>query len=171
MKIVTLTHTQYRNYSNIHASRNFGQTVEYSLLEENIKFEKMFLGLIDIDNNLCAATLLLVKNIAPNIKEAFAPNGFLIDYANFELVRTFTEKLIEYLKQYRITYLITNPMFRLRVYNKDNNLIENNQNILDNLIRLDYKQIGYGSDFGKYDIVIDNYDNIDSIYRKFNRNT
>lgn len=171
MKIIVLTQTQYRNYSNIHNSRNFGQTVEYSQLEEYYKYEKMFLGLMDESNNLCAATLLLIKNISPNIKEAYAPNGFLIDYSNFELVRVFTEELVNYLKSYKITYLVTNPMFRLRVFNKYNNLIENNQNILDNLIKLDYKPIGFSNDFAKYDVIIDNYDNVDNVYRKFNRNT
>lgn len=171
MKIIVLTHTQYRNYSNIHNQRNFGQTIEYSLLEENRKHEKLFLGLADESNNLLAATLLLVTTISPSIKEAYAPNGFLIDYANFELVKTFTEELTKYLKFQKITYLITNPMFKYKAYNKANIVIENNENIFNNLIKLDYKSIGYNSDFSKFDIVIENYDNINNIYRKFNRNT
>lgn len=171
MKLIVLTQTQYRNYSNIHNQRNFGQTIEYSLLEENRSANKLFLGLVDESNNLCAATLLLITNVSPTIKEAYAPNGFLIDYANFNLVKTFTEELTKYLKLERITYLITNPMFKYKIYNKQNTLIESNENILDNLYRLDYKNIGYSNDFGKYDIIIENYDNIDNIYRKFNRNT
>ena len=82
MRIINLTQTQYRNYSNIHSKRNFGQTIEYSLLEANHKKQKLFLGLIDDQNNLHAATLLLVENISPTIKEAISPNGFLIDYSN-----------------------------------------------------------------------------------------
>ena len=171
MKIVVLTQTQYRNYSNIHNERNFGQTIEYSILETNNGHNRIFLGLVDESNNLHAATLIIIKNISPNIKEAYAPNGFLIDYANFELVKTFTEELKNYLKILKITYLITNPMFKLRVYNKQNNLINNNINILDNLIKLDYNPTGYNNEFSKYDIVIENYDNVDNIYRKFNRNT
>lgn len=171
MKIIVLTQTQYKNYSNIHNERNFGQTIEYSLLEDNRSLRKLFLGLVDDSNNLFAATLLLIKNISPSIKEAYAPNGFLIDYSNFNLVKTFTEELIKYLKNTKITYLITNPMFKYRIYNKKNIQIENNQNILDNLIKLDYKPIGYSSDFSKYDIIIENYNDINDIYRKFNRNT
>lgn len=171
MKITVLTQTQYKNYSNIHSARNFGQTIEYSLLEENNSSNRLFLGLVDESNNLLAATLIIIKNISPSIKEAYAPNGFLIDYANFELVKTFTIELSKYLKTLKVTYLITNPMFKLRIYNKNNNLIENNINILDNLIKLDYKPVGYSSEFSKYDIIIENYENIDNIYRKFNRNT
>ena len=171
MQIIVLTQTQYRNYSNIHNSRNFGQTIEYSQFEICNSTNRLFLGLTDNSNNLCAATLLIIKNISPNVKEAYAPNGFLIDYSNFELVKNFTEELTKYLKTLKITYLITNPMFKLRIYNKKNTLIENNINILDNLIKLDYKQVGYSNEFSKYDIIIENYDNIDNIYRKFNRNT
>ena len=155
MKITILTQTQYRNYSNIHNARNFGQTIEYSQLEENHGSNRIFIGLIDEANNLCAASLIIIKNISPSVKEAYAPNGFLIDYANFELVKTFTEELSKYLKSLKITYLITNPMFKLRIYNKQNNLIENNINILDNLIKLDYKQVGYSNEFSKYDIIIE----------------
>ena len=171
MKITVLTQTQYKNYSNIHSARNFGQTIEYSLLEENNGSNRLFLGLVDESNNLLAATLIIIKNISPSIKEAYAPNGFLIDYANFGLVKIFTEELSKYLKTLKITYLITNPMFKLRIYNKNNNLIENNINIFDNLVKLDYKPVGYSSEFSKYDIIIENYENIDNIYRKFNRNT
>ena len=35
MRIIELNQIQYRNYSNIHSRRNFGQTVEYSLLDAN----------------------------------------------------------------------------------------------------------------------------------------
>ena len=35
------------------------------------------------------------------------------------------------LQKEKITYLITNPMFKYRTYNKYNTLIENNVNILD----------------------------------------
>lgn len=171
MKIVVLTQTQFKNYSNIHNARNFAQTVEFSFLKNNVKSDKLFLGLVDEKNNLCAASLLLIKSISPNIKEAYAPNGFLIDYSDFELVRIFTEKLKEFLKDHKVTYLITNPMFKLRLYNKQNNIIENNQNILDNLIKLDYKQIGYDNEFSKYDVIIENYNDVNDIYRKFNRNT
>ena len=60
MKIIVLTQTQYKNYSNIHNERNFGQTIEYSLLEENCSLKKLFLGLIDESNNLYAAIVSCV---------------------------------------------------------------------------------------------------------------
>lgn len=171
MKIINLTRTQYRNYSNIHSKRNFGQTIEYSMLNVNSDMKKMFLGLIDEYDNIHAAALILIHNITPNVKEAIAPNGFLIDYADFELVKIFTEELKIFLKNEKVTYLITNPMFKNKVLAKDNHLIQNNESILNNLIKLDYMNIGYVNDFEKYDVIIENYDSINDIYKNFNRNT
>lgn len=170
MKIINLSQIQYRNYANIHNYRNFGQSVEYSLLPENNNYKKIYLGLIDESNNLLSATLIIIKNISSNISEAIAPNGYLIDYSDIELVKIFTEQLIAYLKKEKVTYLITNPMFKYRVYDKKNNTIENNYKMLNNLYSLGYKDIGYNNDFSKYDIIINN-NNYKEIYKNFNRNT
>ena len=171
MKIINLTSTQYRNYANIHSKRNFGQTIEYSMLDSNVKKKRLFLGLIDDMNNIYAATLILIHNISPTIKEAIAPNGFLIDYADFKLVETFTTLLKKYLLKERVIYLITNPMFKYKVYNKDNKIILNNENIYSNLLKLDYQSIGYFSPFSKYDVIIENNNSVNEIYHNFNRNT
>lgn len=171
MHIIELTQTQYKNYSNIHTSRNFGQTIEFSLLKDNISKKKLFLGLIDNTGNIHAATLILITNISPPFKEAIAPNGFLIDYSNFELVKTFTEELKKYLLKEHVTYLITNPMYKHKVYNKKNQPIINNEYILNNLLKLDYKSIGYTNDFERYDIIIENTNGYHDIYHNFNRNT
>jgi len=170
MKIINLTPTQFKNYSNIHKQRNFSQTIEYASLPTNQEYEKYFLGLIDESRNLYGATLLLVKNISPTIKEAITPNGFLIDYSNLELVKTFTEELSKYLKKINITYLITNPMFKYKVYNKKNTVIENNFLILNHLIKLGYKTIGYQNEFSRFEVILENNSEKD-IYKNFNRNT
>ena len=68
MHIINLTETQYMNYANIHNTKSFGQTIEYSKLAQN----KLFLGLIDEHNNIYAAVLLIIKNISPSVKEAYA---------------------------------------------------------------------------------------------------
>ncbi len=171
MKIVNLTQTQYRNYSNVHSKRNFGQTIEYSMLARNFGKKKLFLGLLDDNDNVHAAALLIINNISPMVKEAIAPNGFLIDYNDFDLVRIFTEELKLYLKREGVTYLITNPMYKQKVYNKKNVVILDNDRVTNNLIRLDYKSLGYTNDFEKYDIIIESNDSLFDIYNGFNRNT
>ena len=171
MKIIELTQNQYKNYASIHKKRNIGQSIEYAMLDFNRDKKKVFLGLCDENNNIYAATLILIHNISPSIKEAIAPNGFLIDYANYSLIRTFTEELKRYLLKERVTYLITNPMYKQRVYNKKNHIIENNISITDNLLSIGYESLGYLDDFEKYDIIIENNNSYYDIYKNFNRNT
>ena len=171
MKIISLNSTEYRNYAAIHSRRNFGQTIEYSMLKYNTDKKRLFLGLVDDLNNIYAATLILIHSVKPGIYEAIAPNGYLIDYANFELVKTFTEKLVKYLQKEKVTFLVTNPMFKYKVYNKNNYLIENNESLLNNLYNLNYKSLGYYSDFEKYDVIIENKDTLNILYNNFNRNT
>ena len=60
MRIINLTQTQFKNYSNIHNQRNFGQTIEYSNLPKNSSHKRLFLGLIDDSNNIHAASLIII---------------------------------------------------------------------------------------------------------------
>ena len=169
MKIIELTQTQFKNYSIIHSQRNFGQTVEFSLMNNN-SF-KLFLGLIDDNNNIHAAALILINKIKNQGIKAIAPDGFLIDYTNYELLKEFTSELIQYLNKKKVTFLITDPMFKYKIYDNKYNLIKNNQYILNNLISLNYKDIGYQNEFEKYDIIIENSISSSDIYKHFNRNT
>lgn len=171
MRIINLTINQYKNYANLHTSRNFGQTYEYTRLKENQNKEKFFLGLIDDSEIIHAAVCIIINNISPLVKEAIAKDGFLIDYSNFSLVETFTKELIKFLKHAKVTYMDIDPMFALRIYDKKERIIENNDNSLDNLIRLNYQNLGYKNEFEKYDVLIENYNSTSDIYKKFNRNT
>lgn len=171
MRIINLTINQYRNYASIHTSRNFGQTYEYTKLSENQNKDKMFLGLIDDQEVIHAAVCIIIKNISPIVKEAIAKDGFLIDYSNFSLVETFVQELKKYLKKSKITFLSTDPMFTYKIYDKKDRLIENNENVLDNFIRLGFQNLGHYNDFEKYDVVIENYTSVNDIYKNFNRNT
>lgn len=171
MRIINLTVNQFRNYANLHSSRNIGQTYEYTRLKENQPKEKLFLGLIDNKEIIHAAVCIIINNISPIVKEGIAKDGFLIDYSNFSLVETFTKELTKYLKKAKITYLSVDPMFVKCIYDRKDRIIENNGNVLDNLIRLDYQNLGYTNEFEKYDVVIENYNSTSDIYKNFNRNT
>lgn len=97
MKIIELTETQFKNYSALHSSRNYFQTVEFAKTKPN--YESLFLGFINEENStLMAATLILIKPFG-KFKIGYIPGGFLIDYENEELFRNFTTILKEELKK------------------------------------------------------------------------
>ena len=45
MKIIELTDIQFKNYSKIHSSRNYMQTIEYANTMKN--YNKLYLGFIN----------------------------------------------------------------------------------------------------------------------------
>lgn len=171
MKIINLTQTQFRNYAQLHKYKTFGQTIEYTHLLENNTLNKLFIGMINDEDDLLAASLFLIREEAPGFKSAYAPNGFLIDYEDTQLVENFIKLSSEYLKREKVSYLITNPMFSLKIYNRTNSLIRDNQSFLNTFINNGFKSVGYISPFAKYDIVINYNDMSSDAYKSFNRNT
>ena len=63
MHIIELTELQFKNYSNIHSKKNYKQSIEYAHLKEFEGNKPLYLGLVDDDNNVHAATLILEKNM------------------------------------------------------------------------------------------------------------
>ena len=82
MEIIELNELQFKNYSNIHSKKNYKQSIEYANLEEKNGYNKLFLGLVDDNQNVIAATLLLEKKLSGKYKYGYCPNGFLIDFFN-----------------------------------------------------------------------------------------
>ena len=62
MKIIELTETQFKNYSKLHSSRNYFQTIEYANIMNN--YNRLFLGFInENDNTIMGAVLLLERSV------------------------------------------------------------------------------------------------------------
>jgi serine/alanine adding enzyme len=56
------------------------------------------------DNVMVAAASLLIRKLALNFNLIYVPRGYLIDYTNEELVKTFTNYLKNYAKEQIILY-------------------------------------------------------------------
>lgn len=168
MQIIRLNEIQFNNYSNIHKNKNICQTIEYSQIKESRNKNKIYLGLLDENDNVCAACLVIENNLPYGIKMGYIPGGFLIDYENFSLLNTFIEELKTYLKIQKYTYIITNPLYYEKIITK--NKIVDNTNITNNFKTIGLTTCGYPNNFSKYDIIINN-SNYKNIYENFNRNT
>ena len=76
----------------------------------------------------------------------YCSRGYLIDFKDKELLKTFTEEIKKYLKRTNAIYLKINPEIMYQEIDKDGNRIEkgkNNIDILNNLINLGYKHQGF----------------------------
>ena len=165
MQIIELNELQFMNYSNIHSKKNYKQSIEYANLEEKNGYNKLFLGLIDDNQNVIGATLLLEKKLTGKYKYGFCPNGFLIDFFNSSLINIFTVELKKYLKQYNFIYIKLNPQIEYQVFSSSFILVENNSNVINELKKLGYQFINNTS---KYHIVLNSSD-INKTYSNFKR--
>ena len=163
--IIELTELQFKNYSNVHSRKNYKQSVEYAKLKELNGYKRLYLGLIDENNNVHAATLILEKEINTRYKYGYVPNGYLINFNNLELLKVFTTELKNYLKKLNYVYVRINPLINYQVYTSDFILKENNSEIINEIKGLGYDFIPNTS---KYKMVLECSD-INNTYKAFKR--
>lgn len=148
-KLKGLTNDEFDEFSKNYNISTVYQTSQYALTMNNQDYDSILLGLVDSNNNIQAATLILITNNR-KFKFAYSPRGYLIDYRNEELVTLFTRFIKEYLnKNNVVTLKINPPIFKTIYYIKENNIYKNNyyDHILNFLISLGYKHLGYNSYF------------------------
>jgi len=166
MKIIELTETQFKNYSKIHSSRNYFQTIEYSKVKQ--EYNRLLLGFLNENNNtIMGATLILEKNIY-NFKIGFVPGGFLIDYDNENLFKDFIIALKSYLKERKFVYLSVNNKTAYKMYDKNGKVIYFDTNITKLLDELLFVKT---SKEHKRKVVLETEKTPNETYQMFNSNT
>lgn len=166
MKIIELTETQFKNYSKIHSSRNYFQTIEYSKVKSN--YNRLLLGFInESEGTIMGATLILEKSIK-NLKIGLVPGGFLIDYDNDTLFKDFITTLKEYLKEKKFIYLTVENKWTYKMYDKNNEVIYYDTNIIKLLDELSFIKT---SKENSKKIVLETEQTPNDTYKMFNSNT
>lgn len=173
MMIIELNEEQFRSYANFHSNRNYFQTVEFANMYELYGYKKLYVGLVDDNNNLIAASLLLLNKIK-NYKYAYAPRGFLIDYNDMKLFKTFTIMLKNYLKRIKVVFVKVDPRFVYKKYDKDLNIINDNSKMIPFLESLDYVHLGFNTYFesinSRFEVISTDFGSIKEAYDSLSRN-
>jgi len=165
MKIIELTEIQFKNYSKLHSSRNYFQTVEYANVKNN--YNRLYLGFInESDNTLMAAALLLEKNIW-KFKIGYVPGSFLIDYDNDNLFRDFINSLKIYLKEKKFIYVTTENRAIYKMFDKNEEVIYFDTNILKNFDELSLKKVNKNSN---KEVILETEKTPNETYNFFNSN-
>ena len=121
---------------------HFLNSYEWGILQKNNRnLIPMYVGLKDNQNNILAETLLLKKRTPLNMSYFYAPRGFLIDWTNKELVKTFTNELKNFLKKENGIYLKIDPDIMYQEIDLDANPIPNGKNNYELYNYL--KELGY----------------------------
>lgn len=84
-----------------------------------------YLGLVNEQNEVVAATLLLQKHLPLNYCYFYAPRGFVLDYKKKELIRIMTKKVVEFAKRKKAIFIKIDP----DIYKKDINYLEEEQDL------------------------------------------
>ncbi len=165
MKIIELTELQFKNYSNMHSKKSYKQSVEYAKLEKARGYKEVFLALVDDNNSVHVATLILEKKLNGKYKYGYIPNGYLINFFNYSLLEIFTNELKQYLKKANYIFLRLTPLINYQIYNSDFILKENNSSIISAFKKLNYNYLPNNS---RYKMVLVT-NNINKTFQNFKR--
>lgn len=135
LKLRSISKIDFDNFTQDHeSSSHFMQTSHWG------EFEKVtnhttpyYLGLVNEQEEIVAATLLLEEHLPMNNCSLYAPRGFVIEYKNHRLLTIFTEKLKDFAKHKKAISLRINPAISYK------NVEETNE-ILQTLKKLGYKK-------------------------------
>ena len=174
MRIVELQAEQFKEFEQNYEFKNFYQTVEYGTLMDRHQFDDYYLGLEDESNTIVAATLILVNKVFIGYKWGYCPRGFLIDFKNTELVKTFTEALKEYLIKRNFMFIKVDPIIINKSRNNNGEIISgtDNETIFNNLLSLGYEHSGFNLNFENLKPrwnAVANFNNNDNIFEKFSK--
>ena len=146
MKLVKLNKKEFKKFADNHDQITFHQTEEWANLKKRNNWNAHYLGLKEQDK-IIAGALLLSKEI-PFIKKKmfYSPRGFLIDYTDKEVLKTFTNEIKKYLKNEKGIFLKIDPFLEYQEHDNNGEVVKNGYNnkiAMENLKNLGYKFFGF----------------------------
>ena len=143
MNLRALNIEEFNEFQYNHPLSNFYQTPNYGMLMAENGFDYDLVGLVDDNNNILAASLILLKPIGIKCYYGYAPRGFLIDYDNTYLVKEFTEQIKNYYYEKNVIFIKINPFLPIGEVDTKDYLItyNDNKNIIDTLTSNGYKKL------------------------------
>ena len=145
--IENISKEQYIEFFNSFKYAHFLQSYAWGCAIEETRGKKAkYVGVIDDDGNLIAATLLLEKTLPLGYKYYYASRGYLLDFTNDNLLEYFTSKLKEYMKKNKGIYVKINPEIIYAYLDDKGNRKEVDESALsvyNSLLKLGYNHQGF----------------------------
>ena len=136
-----------------------------------------YLGLINENDELVGATLLLEKKLPMNFTYFYAPRGFVIDYNKKEIVREMTKRVVEFAKTKKAIFVKIDPDLIKTQFNYLNEEIPNPQyeELFETLKEAGFKHQGFTKNFEtmqpRYTFRIDLTQSLEDIENHFSKTT
>ena len=146
MKLNEITKKEFKKFADNHPQITFHQTKEWANLKAKNNWTSYYLGLKNNDK-LIAATMILRKKIPLINKYMFyAPRGFLIDYNDYETLKSFTSQIKKYVKEKKGIFIKIDPYVEYQEHDNNGEIVKdgiNNFEAIKNLKKLGYKHFGF----------------------------
>lgn len=147
MKVNFISEDIFEEFAKNHRYRNFYQTKEYGNIFKNINFnyQVAYIGIINDEQKLIGASLILYKKEFMSKKIAYAPRGILINYENYDNIKEMSKKLYKFLSKQGFMTLTIDPYIPLSVRDASGNIINYNQSsteIIDNIKKIGFNYVG-----------------------------
>ncbi len=139
MHIKELTIAEFDLFAKNHILASYHQSSNYALFMGENNYEYDLIGYVDELGVIKAAALILIKKLSLSLKYGYSPKGFLIDYFDYNLLKSFTEDLKKYYAK-KLVFIKINPEIAIGEINKYSKIINYNHNIT---IRDYLKELGY----------------------------
>lgn len=123
MHIKELTLYEFDDYASNHPLKSYHQSSSYALLMSENGYDFDFIGLLDANDKIVAASLILKKKIALNFFYGYAPKGLLVDYFNENLVEKFILELKNHYYKKNMIFIRINPEIAIGELQSDNNYL------------------------------------------------
>ena len=176
MYIKELTVEEFNKFSDNFMYSSIYQTSEYGNVMSKENYQSIFVGLIDDDNDIKAASLILIESINM-FKYAYAPKGILIDYDDHSLLLEFTRLIKIYLGKQKVIALKINPMIIRNTYdyNKKVNIVNIKfDDTLNYLKSIGYYHLGFNNLFEsfkpRFEAILDLNKPIFTLFSDVNKN-
>lgn len=150
MKFVELNENEFSKWASNHPLTTFFQTMEWGRLKAKNGWHIHLVGIKE-NNNIIAASMLLSKSMLVG-QMFYTPRGLLIDYNDIKLLTYFTKELKKYVRKQGGIFLKIDPNIIYCPRDIDGKILEDSKchdNIINNLIKLGYKHLGFNYELGK----------------------
>lgn len=140
---------RYEEFVKKHPKSHFLQSYawgEFAKKEKNLT--PHYVGLENDKHQLVAAALLLEKHLPLGYCYLYAPRGYIIDFKDYELLKTFTEEIKKYAKKKKAIFVKIDP--DIIYHEEDCNqevIIDKDEQVYQFLKKLGYRHLGFTKNF------------------------
>ncbi len=149
MKLKELTNQEFQLFTDQFPLSSVFETPEYAMVMNKQNYDSFYLGMVDDNGNILAASLILVELLG-KFQYAYAPRGYIMNFQDHQLLKEFTEQIKKFLKKKNIMAIKISPILPrtiLKFDSKQKIEITSYQDTFNYLKKLGYYHLGYNRFF------------------------